>query len=249
MQYVIYGAGEWGRLALDFLGHPRVKCFIDNYKSGTEYCGKEVISFDSFLSMDLEEIIVVLASEKYGKEMEMQIKEHDINRYFCFDKEHIGLWTQKLPHYYLNKQFELVSYNRILSLYDLTKYKRIAILGANELMPYLLSEIAFQNRIDCVCEIIKFDDNEYQTIGIPCSVWGGASRDFECLIINCPRCQMGLNEILEQVNKDVNMVNLYDVDCVEISFRHPELIKYKNIHKGKRIFVIGNGPSLKILMS
>ena len=41
------------------------------------------------------------------------------------------------------------------------------------------------------------------------------------------------------------IIDIYDVDCVEPSFQHEELKKYKDIHKGKRIFVIGNGPSLK----
>ena len=33
---------------------------------------------------------------------------------------------------------------------------------------------------------------------------------------------------------------------MEPSFYHPELQKYKDLYKGKRIFVIGNGPSLTI---
>ena len=45
MYYVIFGAGEWGRYALDFLGHPRVKCFVDNYNDGTQCINNDVMDF------------------------------------------------------------------------------------------------------------------------------------------------------------------------------------------------------------
>ena len=74
MQYVIFGAGKWGSMAFGFLGVARVQCFIDNYRAGTEYCGKEVLDFESLLSMNLERIIVVLASNFHWIEMETQLK-------------------------------------------------------------------------------------------------------------------------------------------------------------------------------
>lgn len=246
MQYVIFGASKLGAYAVDFLGHPRVKGFIDNYKAGTEYCGKAVMDFNALLHMDFEETVVVIASEYRWMEIEKQLRENQITRYFIFDERHWGLWTQTLPNYYLNKQFESVSYNRLLAAHDVSGYKRIAILGANELMPYLISEIAFQNRIENICEVISFDDSEYQTVGVPCLKWEDANRDFDCLIVNCLRCQPGLDEMLDQVDDDVDVIDLYDADYVEPAFRHPELIKYKDIHKGKRIFIIGNGPSLRV---
>lgn len=246
MQYVIFGAGKWGSMALSFLGIPRVQCFIDNYRAGTEYCGKETFDFESLLRMDLEEIIVVIASRYHYIEMEMQLKEHHIQRYFLFYENHLGLWTQMLPFSYLNKQFELVSYNRLLTAYDITKYRHVAILGANELVPYLISEIAFHNRIENLCEVIKFDDDEYQTLGIECTKWNGSLKDIDCLIINCPRCQPGLDEVLGKVRKETDIIDLYDADLIEPSFYHPELKKYKDMCKGKRVFVIGSGPSLTI---
>lgn len=249
MRYVVFGAGKWGKLAMDFLGIPRVECFIDNYKAGTEYYGKDVVDLDALLGMDLEETVVVLAAENGWVEMEERLKEHSIRKYFRFMEGHLGLWTQTLPHYYLNKQFELVSYNRLLAAYDLSGYKRIAILGANELTPYLISEIAFQHRIDSICEVIKFDDKEYQTIGVPCSKWDSADKDFDCLIVNERRHLIKNLEIYENAaeNGKADIIDIYDADIVEPTFfYHPELKKYKDMYKGKRIFVIGNGPSLTI---
>lgn len=246
MQYVIFGAAKWGMLALDFLGIPRVQCFIDNYKAGTEWCNKEVLDFESLLTMNLGKVIVVLASKYHWMEMKMQLEKHGIQRYFIFDENHLALWTQTLPFSYLNKQFELISYNRLLAAYDIRNYKCIAILGSNKLIPYLISEIAFQNGIENISEVIKFDDDEYQTLGITCSKWEGSLKDFDCLIINCPRCQPGLDDVLGQVCDKTAIIDLYDADLIEPSFYHPELKKYKDMCKDKRIFVIGNGPSLTI---
>lgn len=246
MKYIIFGAGKFGKLALDFLGHPRVDCFVDNYKAGTKYFEKEVIGFESLLCKNLENFVIVIAVENYWKEIETQLKKYHIHRYFCFDRRHLELWTQILPNYYLNKQFELVSYNRILSAHSISGYERIVILGANEMVPYLISEIAFQGKIDSICGVITLDEKEYPTIGIHCSGWEDAPKNFDCLMINCPRHQPGLDAVLEQVRDDVDIIDLYDVDCLEPSFWHPELKKYKDIHKGKRIFILGNGPSLRI---
>lgn len=250
MEYIIYGAGKLGALALDFLGHPRVNCFVDSYKKDQKYCEKSVIDSDTLFTLDLENKLIVIASEKYWMDMEKQLKEHNILRYFVFKESHLGLWTQLLPNYYLNRQFELVSYNRILSVRKICAYKKIAILGVNELLPYLIAEIAMQNSINSVSEIITFDEIEYQTVGIPCSNWEHANKDFDCLLINCGRyqkeCPAKLEQILEQVSENAEIIDLYDVDCVEPSFRHPELVKYKDIYKGKRIFLIGNGPSMKL---
>ena len=42
------------------------------------------------------------------------------------------------------------------------------------------------------------------------------------------------------------MIDLYDVDRFEPSFYRPQLAKYKDIHKGKRMFLVGNGPSVRL---
>lgn len=246
MKYIIFGASKWGSYALDFLGHPRVKCFVDNYKGGTEYCGIEVIAFDTLLSMELEEIMLVIAAQNSWGEMEVQLKSHHIKKYFIFNERHMGLWAHILPNYFLNKQFESVTYNRLLAYHKIMEYKRIAIIGANELLPYLISEIAIQNSFNSICEVITFDDKEYQTIGIPCVRWKEALKDYDCLVINCRKTQEGLDEILTYSGDDIKVVDIYDSDCTETSFRHPELLRYKDIYKGKRVFLIGNGPSLTV---
>ena len=58
MKYVIFGAGSYGELALDFLGYLRVLCFADNYAYGKELRGKKIISFGELKELSLEELII-----------------------------------------------------------------------------------------------------------------------------------------------------------------------------------------------
>lgn len=50
-KYALFGAGKIGAMAFqEYEGN--VECFIDNYKSGTEYLGRHVYSLEEFLALD-----------------------------------------------------------------------------------------------------------------------------------------------------------------------------------------------------
>lgn len=247
MEFIIFGAGETGAKALGFLGFLRVKCFVDNDINKEEFCGKEVIGFDIFKQMDLTEYIIVIASEKYWTYMERQLLSISLTRYFVFRETDPVIWNQIMPNYTFNRQYEMVSYNRLLAFRKVEKYKRIAILGTNILLPYLISEIAIRSDYKNVVEIIS--DIKYEAkhcMGIPIVPWEMADKNIDCLIVNMRRNQVNLNDVLDKLTDETTIIDIYDVDCMEPLFYRPELVKYKDIYKGKRIFLIGNGPSLRI---
>lgn len=247
MKYVIFGAGSYGELALDFLGYLRVLCFVDNYAYGKELRGKKIISFGELKELSLEELIVVVASGNYSKEMEAQLIANHMTKYFIFQDYDLRIDIEVLPIYALNKRIERVSYNRILSCGNVSKYHKIAVLGLNHYIPYLLSEIAIQNNYKNIVEVISHTDTDVrQCMGIPVVTWEEADKDFDCLIVNEKRQLIDNLEIYENAEGDFDIIDIYDADFVEPSFYHPELQKYKDLYKGKRIFVIGNGPSLTI---
>lgn len=244
---MIFGAGRFGELALDFLGDIRVLCFADNYAYGKELRGKKIISFEELTELNLEDIIVVVASGNYSQEMEAQLIANHITKYFIFHDYDLRIDIEVLPVYALNKRVERVSYNRILSCSNVSKYHRIAVLGINHYLPYLLSEIAIQNHYQNIAEIISDTDTDVgQCMGIPVVTWKEADKDFDCLIINEKRQLIENLDVYENADGDFDIIDIYDPDFVEPSFYHPELEKYKDMYKGKRIFVIGNGPSLTI---
>lgn len=247
MKYVIYGAKKWGAIALNFLGCNRVECFIDDYTDEQSVYEKKVFGFEILEQMNLDNIIIVIASGNYYKEMERRLLDNGIEKYFIFYESDQWIRKEILPKYLLNKYDEIVSYNRILCYKKIAKYKKIAILGSNHFLPYLISEIAFQNAYENILEIILEEKIQInKCMGITCVSWEEAEKDFDCLIVNKKRSQIENLSIYENSEAEYDVIHIYDVDCVENSFYHFELGKYKGIHNGKRIFIIGNGPSLKM---
>lgn len=247
MKYAIFSAGSFGELALDFLGYLRVLCFVDNYTYGKELRGKKIISFEELKERNQEDVIVVVASRYYSQEIEEQVLANGITRYFVFHDYDIRIDIEVLPTYALNKRIERVSYNRILSCSNVSKYNKIAVLGVNHYIPYLLSEIAIQNEYKNIVEVISLADTDIeQCMGIPVVTWDEADKDFDCLVVNEKRHLIENLEAYENAEGKFDIIDIYDADFVEPSFYHPELKRYKDMYKGKRIFVIGNGPSLTI---
>ncbi len=248
MKYIIYGAGETGIWALYLLGWNRVACFADNKKAGGMNERKKIVSYNEMyrIYQDEKNIIVVIASEKYWKEMLDQVNRDGLKRNFVFHKEDVKELSTFFPSYMLYKQQIDMPYVKILAQYDISKYKKIGIYGVNKYLHYLIAEVMIQSPY---AEVIILTDEE-----IPCSGYVGCEvRNFElcrdeleCLIINVKHCEDLIREKLDEINYNFDVIDLYDVEKFESSFYHGELAVYKDIHKGRRIFVIGNGPSLTI---
>lgn len=78
---VIFGAGNFGKMAIEYYGYENVLCFVDNNskKINTLFCRKPVISFDSLLKMQTD-IRIIVATIAY-KEIVEQLKDEGIENY------------------------------------------------------------------------------------------------------------------------------------------------------------------------
>lgn len=247
MRYIIFGAGKTGEAALSFLGAMRVDLFVDNARNKTEFCGKQVIDFDTLRKMDLSDYIIVIASKLYGAYLERQLLSIHVARYFMFHEEDMINWNELLPKMRLNRRLEPVSYNYALANKSIDRYKKIAILGVNVIMPYLISEIAIQSNCFNISQIISNEEFEAETyMGIPVVTWENADKDIDCLVVNVRETYSGLSDILETLDDGIRVIDIYDPAYGNPLFYHPELAEYKDIHKGKRIWLIGNGPSMNL---
>ena len=99
MKYIIFGAGQSGRKAREFLSWERTLCFADNKLAGEVLDGKVIISFEEMISKCCNgEAIIVIASEKYWMEMEHQVLNvGGIKRYFVFHEKDILDINSVLP--------------------------------------------------------------------------------------------------------------------------------------------------------
>lgn len=246
MRILLFGAGATGRIALHFLGYDRVKCFVDNNRFGEEEQGKNIINFSEMLNILQKDDIIAVTSEKYHEELEDQIKAHGINKYFIFRESDLYKITEVLPQFLLYGKMETISYTRCLSDYHICRYKKIAIIGTNLFLQYLLMEIAFQNGWSSIAGLIDDTAEKEIMFGIPVVRLDEIWDSIDCLIINVRRTESDIHNLLESRKHTFTVVDIYKIDQFNCSFYHPELQKYKDIHKGKRAFVVGNGPSLRI---
>jgi len=85
MKKVIFGAGHYGKLALEEIGEENVEFFIDNdiNRQGTKYLNKKIISLNEY--MLIKENYEVVVAGIYAKDMAIQLKELGIINYILFE--------------------------------------------------------------------------------------------------------------------------------------------------------------------
>lgn len=248
MKYIIYGAGESGYKALYFLGYHRVNKFTDNYKAGTIVAGKEVITYEDMRQLYEAEsdLILVIASEKYWREMEQQVLKDNFMRFFVFHENDINEINSYLPSYWLYHQVVTLSYMQSLSKFHLKKYQHIGIYGVNNFLHYLIAEVMEQSPFAKIVIMEKHEGEPINTLGVDIVDFDMGLKSIDCLILNVKHCEDPVREELTAAHKDFEIVDLAELETLEPAYQHKELSVYKERHKGKRIFVIGNGPSLRI---
>ena len=85
-KYVIFGAGDYGKKALEMLGRENVAFFVDNDKNkdGSIINGVEVKFFQK-VSKNLKEYWVIIAvAYKYIEDIKAQLQDIDVSPYDIF---------------------------------------------------------------------------------------------------------------------------------------------------------------------
>lgn len=242
--YIIFGSGVSGARALHYLGYNRVSCFCDNNPKG-EVFAKKVISVDELLKIEKDKYILVIASEKYHREIEEQVINLGFTRYFVFREEVQWRQNEVLPFYWVNRKQEFMNYTQVLSHYPFRNYNNIVILGINMMIPYLISEVSMVSDISCIKAIVSADAYEVNAIvGIPVINRLEDILDIDCLIVNVRRNENLWIEEIEEIEAEI--IYIYDIDNFIPCLNYPELINLKDIYKNKRIFLVGNGSSMTI---
>lgn len=250
MKFIIFGAGGTGGWAFKYFGRNRIHCFADNHPASEWKYDRKIISYEEMLDeykVD-ESIVIIIASETYWEEMEAQVRKDHIERYFVFRENDLCHMNAVLPWYYLYQRPIYFSYKQALANYELESYKKIAVYGVNEFLPYLLIELRERNH-GADIKVIRQNGyaKAYSSLGFEEISLEQALKYVDAMVINAGQYEDTIRTELQDLeNKEFDVLDLFDVDDFEPLFQHKELEIYKDIHKGKRIFVIGNGPSLRI---
>lgn len=83
---ILFGSGEYGKKALDYLGADRVAYFCDNdpEKVGTFVNEKEVISFDQFLKIYSDYLVIISVYVRSAGAIAEQLKSNGVSEFITY---------------------------------------------------------------------------------------------------------------------------------------------------------------------
>lgn len=234
MNYIIWGAGQRGKRALNILGDEQVMYFVDSdsVKVGTVCEGKDVKSVENIAIGEANSIVLV--SPALGQEEIISIlEEKGINNYFLFDDCPPGINIDKtnndiLEEYDIQLDFDTCAIYGIgwfaLFLCDLFKQKGVHT--------WLISPKGVST------ELITCVGKKYEVRRL-----NDTLNDVQVILDVTVNAQLDLS-VYEQ--KKVRYIGINDYLEQNIKFYNSDIAKLKNIHNGERCFIVATGPSLKI---
>lgn len=232
MKYVIWGCGKRGKALAILLGKDLVTAFIDRNTElkGESFLDIPIIDYEDYLRQNLHELIIIAA------------KGHE---------KHIGegLDRDQIPWIAVDTVEYVIILNQIrLGIDKLLENDNLegvnVIYGYNVYGAYLYELLRLRNR---KCSFIlqkNLNDSLRKLVERELPVINDDDLDGEKVERVFLTGSDLLNAKLMQVC--VKQTNIYEIYKECDLFYNPELMKFHNIHKGKRCFIVANGPSLKM---
>ncbi|MDE6662366.1 MAG: LicD family protein [Lachnospiraceae bacterium] len=133
MKLILFGAGYYGSIALSFFGDENVACLCDNTVKGNderEFCGKKVISFDRFMEIWQEYIVVLCLRAESCLEVCKQLENAGVRGYIMCqtllnDKKKPDEWMKQLQDSEEREKIQRKSYlyllDRVMSQFKYLK--------------------------------------------------------------------------------------------------------------------------------
>ena len=233
MDFIIWGAGTWGKRCANFLGEERIVAFIDSdlEKIGTRIKGKKIISFAEYKKKYINKVIIV--SPIKSDEIIEKLEINNIEWYLRFDEcpSEIILpnretdYIRNIPYKLKKENNYLLGLNPYsLYIYDIAKgnNKNVKIIAEKKISASKIKKIKELLNVEIEKSINNIDINNSDIF-----MASPYNEDFD-------------NNIKKLVTNEI-----YNFKEVIKSYKNSKIEIFKNKHKGKRIFVVATGPSLK----
>ncbi len=226
MKFAVWGAGQKGKIILSVMGQELISCFIDSnvFLHGTNVQGIPVISFEEYLKDYTNSVIIIsmldcqAVIEKLFYENVPYIMWESSSGILESDFTKLEDFLELVSRFVDDRNIAIWGVNTLsISLYDYVK-KRCANVS------FINNEVN-----ECLRKLLekkgyRFDERQAERIIVTDNGWQKA--------------------VLRYPNKKIIDINNLFLDRTSIEYR--ELARFKNKHKQKRCFIIGNGPSLRV---
>lgn len=231
MQLVIWGLGTNGKNIIDTLGNKNIVAIIESNidKIAEGYYDEiPIIGFETYLEK-YKDYYIVVTPMKY-QEIENKLKDYNIERYFIQNRSAIRL----------SALFELRNKD-FVEIYNLSKYKEYYIGGIN-----LFSVLLYEYLIKLGYRVWFYQKNNEKSLLLEILI-----RD-EIIKNVCEQIKSE-NSIFFQTDNhvcvDSDDITIISSDMLNRNFYtgwSADLKRFKNCHKGERVFIVATGPSLQM---
>jgi hypothetical protein len=229
-QFVIWGAGIRGKRICSFLGDEYVKAFVemDSKKVGSTYHNIPIIDYDEYKNYLLDYFIII--SPLNYEEVEQHLIKDKVVCYFTLKDCPAEMKSKRMipimdnfPYKIDRSKSYAVLGNSLFSLILLDYLQAFESMEVKMLLPpdtrsEFIDKITDRNGSACVAKVGESFDVVFSTVRIvPVSladIYG-----------NC-------------------IVEAYDFSDIISDYFSRDLQKFKDIHVGKKCFIVGTGPSL-----
>lgn len=224
LNFVIWGIGKRGKIAAEFIGYQYIKAFIDSnvMLQGTDYNGIPVIDIEQYFDRYSNCFLLVSPYEK--EEIVNILNRKRIKSFLLFSD---------CPSEIYSGQLRSIEEIRLPEI----DYEKIVILGVS-LFSLILRDY-FWGKGFHVPLLVQEGDPEIGAL-----VEGDIYRekDFSyspdnVIIQTKKKAGMG---------KGIQFIDLYRLAEYVDKFYNYKLCKFKQLHQGKRCFIVGNGSSLAV---
>lgn len=216
--YYLFGAGSNCLSVIGFVGKENIKGIIDNNasKEGKVFCGCPVMCFDNFMKQYRGETIIISTSA-CKNEVKKQLYDNNILEFLVFPNLQTSYWSAE----------------KIINHWELYKYKTICLIS-DSVISSIFSNIILEHseNIDNFYILEEFDQKEWKSI-----------LDSTDIILVMKEIISEEEQIFLQ--NRINVVWINKEIRYQLQKKYDGLKKYKDKYKGRKCFVIGNGPSLK----
>lgn len=234
----IWGAGDIGKRIFNHLPADWEIVFVDSNKNllGSAYCGKRVISVEEYLQRHFNEFILI--GHLYENESIQILKSNNVCNYFIHC-DLPGEFREPCTRENLKKfVIKYLNYRKNYVLYGLSLYSIIIddwIYENFRYHPYIL----VQDNISK--EFVDKIEQQYKDLRLINSIRYKSNIDEICV------CLHNYDKLYKLgVFAEFQMTDIFDCSDKISDYQNPLIKKFRDLHKGKRCFIVATGPSLKI---
>jgi hypothetical protein len=237
---VIFGAGDVGKAVFEILGQERILCFADNFPKGDSHCGLAVVGFDELKKIyrSDDNTVVIVASYNYSDVISPQLNDNGMGRHYVWPREGLPCPLPRREEYHCRK---------LLADFGIAEYKSVAVYGYGAGLRPLLETMEAQGAIGSVKYILPHSPKdsclpEYPSIAV-CDDLKRIEGEIDLLVTDVRRCDSRWHDYVESTPVPFAVA---DLRKFEAFVQNKAVLPFRDMHKGERCFVVGNGPSLRM---